>query len=1160
MNSKKIVALVFSFMLCSTSVVTPQVADVISNYVVASADTTGSCGDNATYSFDSSTGTLTISGTGNMTTYESFDNAPWYLFREDIKKVIINYGITSISENAFKHCKALKDITIPNSVTSICYIAFQYCESLTNITIPDSVTYISDMAFDSCTSLTSITIPDSVTSIGNYVFSNCTNLESITIPNSVTSIGGSAFYNCPSLTSITIPNNVTSIGDYAFCKCESLTSITIPNNVISIGNYAFLRCTLLSNIDVSIDNSNYSSKDGVLFNKDRTELIYYPAGKSLSSYTIPNSVTSIGYDAFNSCTSLTSITIPDSVTSIGEGAFISCKSLTEMTIPDSVTSIGESAFENCTSLTSITIPNSVTSIGYQAFYDCTSLTSITIPNGITSIGASAFFGCNKLEDVYYTGTKEEWNKITLGGYNECLTNSTMHYNSMGGLCGDNAKWILDNATGTLTISGTGDMYDYNDYFSVPWYAFTEDIKKVVINNGITSIGDHAFYNCTSLTSITIPDSVTSIGDHAFENWASLTSITIPDSVTSIGAMAFYYCLSLTSITIPNSVTSIGNGAFENCISLTSITIPNSVTSIGYSAFENCTSLEDVYYTGTEEEWNKIKIFGYNSLLNNATIHYKQSDNTMIFGEDNWNFTNSNMYFGMEGSKTYISAKDKYNLLKSLSNTERVRIVKYLNSAWQGSCYGMSITEILAKMGIFNVNSWNSSANSLNDLPMLDPEENSAEESLINYYQVLQVTDLIQQEISNTITNYKDEEVVSNLLNMVSEVENGGSPVLVCYSGNGFAHAVVAYGIEDTYKLFNNVRYDKKILIMDSNFGNNYEDEACIYVNTKSNRWCIPHSEYNLNSDDTSTRIILATNDLELMNSKGYFKTPDEYLSNNQYISVLEFNYNSNFNISKTIESGSGNWINSTKNGVPEGELFYGFFSNDNSHITTAKTTLKDSLSGYSYSIDEPNQMDLNMSYKNCYLTVSADNSSTVKFAPKGYISMEGKNSDYSMNMIFNKGYYTLPWANIQLDGKNSNNVSMDKVDDGILISGDNLTGVTISAISDLAFTKVSFSTEYDKALAYAIDDYTIGIKVDKDNNGTFETLLIQSNGYNKIKDFSIVGDINNDNKISSMDLLLLKRYILGMKIDISNESQLDINEDSSINLLDLLELKNYIFE
>ena len=1116
MNSKKIVALVFSFMLCSTSVVTPQVADVISNYVVASADTTGSCGDNATYSFDSSTGTLTISGTGNMTTYESFDNAPWYLFREDIKKVIINYGITSISENAFKHCKALKDITIPNSVTSI----------------------------------------------GNYVFSNCTNLESITIPNSVTSIGGSAFYNCPSLTNITIPNSVTSIGDRVFHNCVSL-----------------------SNIYVSTNNTNYSSEDGVLFNKDKTKLICYPAGKKSSYYTIPDSVTSIGKSAFAYCEWLTDITISDNVTFIDGYAFEYCTSLTNITIPNNVTSIEWFTFYHCKSLTSIVIPNSVTSIDSYAFCYCESLTSIVIPNNVLSIHYGVFCYCTSLKDVYYTGVEEEWNKITLSDGNVPLTNATIHYNvtNVDNLCGDNATWFFDDNTGTLTISGTGNMYDYEISYYVPWYSFKENIKKVVINDGITSIGRISFYNCTSLTNITIPNSVTSVGESAFAycksltnitipnsitsianslffGCTSLTNITIPNSITSIDDMAFGYCKSLTNVTIPHGVTSIGALAFYKCTSLTSITIPSSITIINNSVLDNCDALKDVYYIGTEEEWNETEIDNNNSFLTNATIHYKQSDNIMIFGEDNWNFTNSNMYFGMEGSKTYISAKDKYNLLKSLSNTERVRIVKYLNSAWQGSCYGMSITEILAKMGIFNVNSWNSSANSLNDLPMLDPEENSAEESLINYYQVLQVTDLIQQEISNTITNYKDEEVVSNLLNMVSEVENGGSPVLVCYSGNGFAHAVVAYGIEDTYKLFNNVRYDKKILIMDSNFGNNYEDEACIYVNTKSNRWCIPHSEYNLNSDDTSTRIILATNDLELMNSKGYFKTPDEYLSNNQYISVLEFNYNSNFNISKTIESGSGNWINSTKNGVPEGELFYGFFSNDNSHITTAKTTLKDSLSGYSYSIDEPNQMDLNMSYKNCYLTVSADNSSTVKFAPKGYISMEGKNSDYSMNMIFNEGYYTLPWANIQLDGKNSNNVSMDKVDDGILISGDNLTGVTISAISDLAFTKVSFSTEYDKALAYAIDDYTIGIKVDKDNNGTFETLLIQSNGYNKIKDFSIVGDINNDNKISSMDLLLLKRYILGMKMDISNESQLDINEDSSINLLDLLELKNYIFE
>ena len=1158
MNSKKIVALVLSFMLCSTSVVTPQVADVISNYVVASADTTGSCGDNATWFFDNNTGTLTISGTGNMYDYEISYYVPWHSFKENIKKVVINDGVTSIGINAFDGCESLTDIIIPNSVISIGSSAFYNCISLTSITIPSSVNYIYDDTFTNCTSLTSIVIPDSVTSIGSSAFAYCGSLTNITMPNSITSIGYSAFAYCTSLTDINIPNSVTSIKDYAFDTCTLLSEISIPKNVNFIGDNVFYNCTCLYNVYVDANNTTYLSEDGILFNKDKTELICYPAGKTSSYYTIPSGVTFINNSAFGYCLWLKKVAIPNSVTSIGE-----------------------SAFHDCTSLTSITIPNSVTSIEKSLFYDCTSLTDITIPSSITSIDYGAFTNCYVLKDVYYTGVEEEWNKIDIKNSTNPFINTNIHYNSMG-KCGDNATWFFDDTTGTLTISGTGDMTNYNNDTTIPWYSVKENIKKVVINDGITSIGKYTFYDCKNLDNIIISDSVIRIERWSFAYCKSLTEIVIPNNVKYIGGCTFWgtslknivipngvtsieenifdACDSLVAITIPNGVTSIGKCAFKNCTSLKTITIPNSVTSIDTDAFFYCTSLEDVYYTGTEEEWNKIKISDDNSSLTDATIHYKQSDNTMVFGEDNWNFTNSNMYFGMEGSKTYISAKDKYNLLKSLSNTERVRIVKYLNSAWQGSCYGMSITEILAKMGIFNVNSWNSSANSLNELPVLDPEENSAEESLINYYQVLQVTDLIQQEISNTITNYKDEEVVSNLLNMVSEVENGGSPVLVCYSGNGFAHAVVAYGIEDTYKLFNNVRYDKKILIMDSNFGNNYEDEACIYVNTKSNRWCIPHSEYNLNSDDTSTRIILATNDLELMNSKGYFKTPDEYLSNNQYISVLEFNYNSNFNISKTIESGSGNWINSTKNGVPEGELFYGFFSNDNSHITTAKTTLKDSLSGYSYSIDEPNQMDLNMSYKNCYLTVSADNSSTVKFAPKGYISMEGKNSDYSMNMIFNEGYYTLPWANIQLDGKNSNNVSMDKVDDGILISGDNLTGVTISAISDLAFTKVSFSTEYDKALAYAIDDYTIGIKVDKDNNGTFETLLIQSNGYNKIKDFSIVGDINNDNKISSMDLLLLKRYILGMKMDISNESQLDINEDSSINLLDLLELKNYIFE
>ena len=360
--------------------------------------------------------------------------------------------VTSIGNYAFFLCSSLTSITIPDSVTSIGNYAFWDCSSLTSITIPDSVTSIGDSAFYRCRSLTSITIPDSVTSIGNFAFEDCSSLTSITIPDSVTSIGDSAFYRCSSLTSITIPSSVTSIGNFAFKDCSSLTSITIPSSVTSIGSYAFDGCSKLNQINVDTANTAYSSMNGVLFDKDKTELIRYPEGKTDTSYAIPNSVTSIDYDAFYGCSSLTSITIPNGVTIIGGSAFEDCSSLTSITIPNSVTSIYISTFSGCSSLASITIPNSVTSIDYaafsgcssltsitisdsvtsigdDAFEDCSSLTSITIPDSVTSIGDCAFNGCSSLKDVYYSGTQEQWKKISIGSYNGYLTNATIHYGS-----------------------------------------------------------------------------------------------------------------------------------------------------------------------------------------------------------------------------------------------------------------------------------------------------------------------------------------------------------------------------------------------------------------------------------------------------------------------------------------------------------------------------------------------------------------------------------------------------------------------------------------------------------------------------------------------------------------------------------------------------------
>ena len=341
-----------------------------------------------------------------------------------LTSIAIPDNVTSIGSSIFANCTVITNITIPNSVTNIGDGAFSGCTSLTSIIIPNSVTSIGNSAFSGCTSLTSITIPNSVTSIGDFAFYYCTSLTSITIPNSVTSIGSQAFSGCRSLTSITIGNGVTSIGDFAFSGCTSLTSITIPNSVTSIGDSAFYQCNSLTAITVDTNNPAYSSVGGVLFNKSKTTIIQYPPHTAETSYTIPDSVTSIGDFAFTDCTSLTSITIPNSVTSIANNAFYSCSSLRNITIGNGVTSIRDYAFHYCTSLTNITIPNSVTSIGNWAFSGCTSLTSIIIPNSVTSIGYGAFDRCRSLTSITIPNTV---NSIESGAFWDCTSMRSLYF-------------------------------------------------------------------------------------------------------------------------------------------------------------------------------------------------------------------------------------------------------------------------------------------------------------------------------------------------------------------------------------------------------------------------------------------------------------------------------------------------------------------------------------------------------------------------------------------------------------------------------------------------------------------------------------------------------------------------------------------------------------
>ena len=603
-----------------------------------------------------------------------------------LRSVTLGNSVHKIGGYAFSHCVSLKNIALPNTLTEIEHNAFEECNALTEITIPDSTSFIGESAFYHCASLRSVTLGKSLKKIDRTAFSDCTELASIEFPIGLTEIGATAFYNCTSLTEIVIPNTVEIIGDSAFAYCDKITKVTLPflgdkKNYPTNGTlkYIFPYRYEPGIKEVILTGGNYSGLSEQIPNyafeyyysiekivlPDTIVIIgdYAFANTSLSDIALPDSLKTIGKYAFSGC-KFTTFTVPDSVTFMGEYMLLSNRiesltlpfigerhsdygqlehilgfhvgsSLKEITItignkygekifvphyafqywttietinlPEGITHIGQNAFYGCSSLKNINIPDSITVINSYAFYECTSLTSINIPNG--TIGDFVFCGCTELKDIYlgYVSSIGESafmdctsitkvvipnsvTKIGISAFTGCNALAEMSIPFTGSQAGFNAS-----------IKYFGYIFARNHGIDAPASAYQSDVPKslktVYYTSGEDMLWHNAFENCNYIEKVYISEGLKTIGNRAFA-----------------GSEIKY-------ISLPKSLITIGTSAFESCEYLETIVLGGSLTTINNNAFNRTSALKNVYFRGTEEEWNTLMQNVREEYLNSATKHY-----------------------------------------------------------------------------------------------------------------------------------------------------------------------------------------------------------------------------------------------------------------------------------------------------------------------------------------------------------------------------------------------------------------------------------------------------------------------------------------------------------------------------------------------------------
>jgi len=528
-----------------------------------------------TYSLDDD-GNATITGyTGNVSALVIPDE-------------IDGHKVIALGDNAFKGKKLLEYVEIANTVTYIGSQCFESDKELANVKLSSNIKRMESGAFGNCTSLTEITIPKSLEEAGREYgfgmydygpFCGCTNLKTVKLEKGLTQIAGNLFMRCYGLEDIDIPDTVTTIGENAFKLCTSIKSVTIPDTVTYIGSQCFESDKELVNVKLS---SNIKRMESGAFGNCT----------SLTEITIPKSLEEAGreygfgmydYGPFCGCTNLKTVKLEKGLTQIAGNLFMRCYGLEDIDIPDTVTTIGENAFKLCTSLENVKMYNSIDEINGRAFAGCTSLKSVSLPDSITGMGTEIFSGCTSLSSVKLPNKRVNITSSTFEGCTS-LTEITLP---------DTVTTIQDhafkNCTALKTINWSKSITDIQSYA----FENCDALTKPDIPNTVTNIGEGAFYECGGLSAIAVPNSVKSLGSRAFENCDALAKVSISDSVTSMGEKAFYDCDALTDVKLGTGITQIPTSCFEHCDILPSVVLPYRISKVGDNAFKNCVALTEI---------------------------------------------------------------------------------------------------------------------------------------------------------------------------------------------------------------------------------------------------------------------------------------------------------------------------------------------------------------------------------------------------------------------------------------------------------------------------------------------------------------------------------------------------------------------------------------